>query len=71
MDAIELRNKISAVLDTFGMSGQKASEIMNIPYGQFRKKINEIPGRYFVEQNYTDLITYIKIRADELIYHEK
>jgi len=67
MDAIELKNKISAVLDTFGMSGQKASEIMNIPYGQFRKKINEIPGRYFVEQNYTDLIAYIKNKAAVLM----
>jgi hypothetical protein len=67
MDAIELKNKISAVLDTFGMSGQKASEIMNIPYGQFRKKINEIPGRYFVEQNYTDLIDYIKDKAAVLM----
>ena len=66
MDANEIRTQVKTVMDTFGMTAVKAAEVMDVPYGQFRKKVLEMPGRNFTEANLTALIEYIKAEAAKL-----
>ena len=66
MNKIKYQDKILEILDEFGMSGAKASEAMKISYGSFRNKKNDASGRSFNEQNYIDLIQFIKNKANDL-----
>lgn len=61
------KTKILEILETFGMSGLKASEAMGITYNTFRQKKNDNSIRHtFNERNYEKLVEYIKKHADEL-----
>lgn len=63
----EITNKIIAVMETFGMTGSKAAEAMNVTYATFRNKKNENNTSHtFNEKNYTDLVNFIKQKANEL-----
>ncbi|POS00932.1 hypothetical protein Q361_11736 [Flavobacterium croceum DSM 17960] len=65
---MKLKNRILEVLDTFGMSGTKAAQAMKISYAAFRKKKSDkTNGDCFNEQNYRNLISYIKEKAEELV----
>lgn len=66
MDDNQVKYKIQAVLDTFGISGAKAAAIMNIPYGSYRKKISGLQNFHFTESDLTKLIEFIKKEAGKL-----
>lgn len=64
---METKDKIIKILDDFGMSGVKAAEAMGIAYDTFRsRKTGKNPGHKFTENNYQDLITFIKKLTDNL-----
>lgn len=64
---MKLTEKIIQILDTFGMSGVKASEIMGITYNTFVKNKHEKETRHhFNQKHLVILINYIKYEADKL-----
>ena len=55
------KDKILKVLSDFGITGQKASQVMGITYGTFNKNKSEKEVRHnFNEKNYNDLVDFIK-----------
>jgi hypothetical protein len=63
----EIKDKIITIIDTFGMTGSKVAEAMNVSYATFRNKKNENnPSHTFNEKNYLDLVKFIKHKANEL-----
>ena len=54
------KQKIDEVLDRLGISGIKASSMMNIPHSTFRKNMMDSSKTYkFTDKNYSDLVDYL------------
>ena len=54
------------LLNTFGMNGKKASEIMDISYTIFRQKKGRLTGNSFSYENYEKLSGYLKEKAKQI-----
>lgn len=54
------------LLNTFGMNGKKAAEIMDISYTIFRQKKGKLTGNSFSDENYEKLAGYIKEKAKQI-----
>lgn len=61
-----INTKIEQLLDTFGMTGKKASEIMGISHGAFRMKKAQKSYNKFHEENLQTLLDYINLEAGKL-----
>mgnify|MGYP001793194950 CR=1 FL=1 len=49
------------------MKGSKVAEAMGVTYSTFRNKKNDnTKGHTFNEKNFTDLVKFIKAKANEL-----
>lgn len=66
MDDIEVKDAIEGIIETFGMSGKKAAEVMNMPYSSLRKKKLGVQYYHFTEDNLAALIHFIKFEASKL-----
>lgn len=67
MESAKIKEKVLKILDEFGMSGKKAAEAMGVTYPTFRNKKNDNAlGHSFNEKNYSDLVSFIKKKANEL-----
>jgi len=62
----EVTNQVLAVLDTFGMTGVKAAEVMGISQSLFKHKKLGLNHNRFNENDYNALVKYIKEKAAEL-----
>jgi hypothetical protein len=61
------KDKITHLMDYFGMTPSKASEAMNITVDVFRHKKSEKNKTHnFNEKNYKDLFFFIKNKAKEM-----
>ena len=63
---MSLNKEINKILDTFGMKGSKAAEIMGISFAVFRNRKAGTPGNHFHPENLEDLKAYIIKHAKEL-----
>lgn len=68
MDTNEIESEIFEIMDTFGMSGIKAAETMNISYQVFKNKKNPNAfGHTFNEKNLRDMKIFIGKQMDKVV----
>lgn len=67
MDHTKINERIQVIMDTFGMSGKKAADIIGISYLVFRQNKAGNKGHYFTEKHCSILISYIKEQAAVLV----
>lgn len=66
------KQKIDEVLDRLGISGIKASSMMNIPHSTFRKNMMDTSKTYkFTDKNYSDLVDYLIDEIKLLVFEKK
>jgi hypothetical protein len=58
-----INTKIEQLLDTYGMTGKKASEIMGITYTAFRMKRSQQTYNKFYEEHLQSLLDYLNKEA--------
>lgn len=66
MDSIQIREEVTRITGTFGMTAVKAAEIMNISPSNIGHRFRGTKGYYFTEEHLATLKQYIKAKAAEL-----
>lgn len=64
---LAIKNRITEILDLFGITGARAAEIMGIKASTFNCKKNDNNTRHwFNQKNLDDLVGFIKKEAEKL-----
>jgi hypothetical protein len=59
-------DKIQSLTATLGMSGKRASELIGMSYGSFRKRKCKTRPEVFTEENYLTLLKFTKDANDKI-----